>query len=400
MKFSLDGLKNANWKQLAVEHGEKAGLVVATLVAAVILYSGPWTRFTEKDPTVMDTQLGTQEKALQRSSWSEERQAEDLPEWTVGMDVDRMRQPVQEDDFPLPYPFSAPIYPPEQPGGEPTWLPVEQVLTYFVALPVRLAPEDALSDAPVGPAGDEPGEPAPSGDFIIPAPGGGQFGFPTGGFDDDEEGGGPPPRRMMRDEGEEGGFLFGGDEEGGMFGGSVESDARGRGLKAVVITGVFPYRRQVQEMARIMNVSFAEAKARLEFLDLQIERQRAVAGPKPWSEDWEPVDREAAEDLLGEDLYGSVGQSVEVVSPALTDPVLTMPLFTRGYGTWDNRPEATHPRIKQFDISSESPELKAKIEAYIKEREAERKKPCGRPAPARPATRSAARGAICSTAAP
>ena len=60
-----------------------------------------------------------------------------------------------------------------------------------------------------------------------------------------------------------------------------------------------------------------------------------------------------------------------MVSLAVTDPSITAPLYTRGYGLWESRgearPEATHPRIREFDISTEDRELLQKAEAYIRE---------------------------------
>ena len=55
MKFSLDAVKNADWKQLAIDHGEKVGFAAALLVAAAVLFGGRWTPYAETQPAGVDT---------------------------------------------------------------------------------------------------------------------------------------------------------------------------------------------------------------------------------------------------------------------------------------------------------------------------------------------------------
>ena len=358
MKFSLDGLKNANWKQLAADHAEKVGLVLAVLIAAVLMYGAEWSTYQAKEPGAVRTEVRDKEDLLGKSVLTAARLEQDVPDFDVLLAADEVRKPLEREQIAWPKPMTAPLYPLEQPGGEPTWLPVEDLRTDYLALPVRLIPAADPDAAGVGDPALDPADPPAGGDFQIDGGGADLFNFGGGSpfADDDDEGGGGPT-------------AFGGDddEEGG-FGGAVPSDARGRGVKMVAIRGVFPYRKQVQAMAAAMNVPFAEAEAQLLILGMEIQRQRASAGPNPWGGEWEPVDRDAAQALLDEDLYGATGQSVEVVSPALTDQSTVMPLPTAAYGDWGKRPEATHPRLKEFDLSSEDPALREKIEAMIRDR--------------------------------
>ncbi|QDT16444.1 hypothetical protein [Alienimonas californiensis] len=385
MKFSLDGLKNANWKQLAADHAEKAGLVVAALLAAVLLYSGVSKgRYTEKSPNEVMQKLDEQQRALRVSSWTPEQRQADLPEFDVRAEVERVKETMNPGETAWPASLLGPMHRLQEKGSEPTWLPVESVLAEYLALPVRLAPEDALLDAASGEPGADEDEESNEFDLNLGAGGapagfggfdfggssefsGGEMGRGRGMFGSDESSPDSSEGDFDRGRGvfgsEEGGMPFG---EEGEYGNPATINARGKGVKMAAIRGVFPFRRQVQEMARSMNVPIADAKARLEFLDLQVERQRISSGANPYSEDWHPVDRDAALELLGEDLYASSGRPIEVVSPALTDPSLTMPLFTPAYGTWDNRP-ASHPRLKEFDLIKEDPALRQKIEERLRE---------------------------------
>ncbi|MEM9703408.1 MAG: hypothetical protein AAF907_13295, partial [Planctomycetota bacterium] len=362
MKFSLAGLKNANWKQIGIDHGEKAGLAVAALFVGAFLYSTPWGSYTKKEPGEIQTNVDQQKRLMLTGSFSEERRQEDWPVFDVASDASRVMEKVEPGSILLPTDLRAPIYPPQAPGGEPTWLPVEEVLVKYVQAPVRLTDEgsDRGTDAGKNPPGDDEPAEEPDRFELNPDAASGRFGgdfgpgslFPGGEGFPGEEGDSPFPRDDDDRFGGPGG-LFG--EEGPMFGdedgrggnAGLTSKARGRGVKMAAVRGVFPYRSQVQELAKSLNVSFNEAKPRLEFLEVEIQRQRAAPGPNPWIEDWEDVDRQAAEDLLGEDRNASTGRAIEVVSPGLTDPTLTMPLFTRAFGSWANRSESTHPRIKE-----------------------------------------------------
>ena len=370
MKFSLDGLKNTNWKALLADHGEKIGLAVAVLVAAAVLFTGRWGRYVEKVPAQVLNDVDVQEKALRRSVWTVEQKTADLPDFNVKEEAQRVKQKLSADEIMLSVPLTGPIHPLQEPGSEPTWLKIEDLRADYVALPVKLVPLEDLealeSGLPVEPEEDEI-----PGDFKVGGDQGGAASFFGEGFGGDYGSDPAYDEESMYEESmyEEEGDMYG--EEGMEGYAPVESNARGKGVKMVAVRGVFPFHRQIKELATSLNLSFAEAKPRLEFLNIEIQRQRAAPGPNPWTEDWEFVDREAAEELLAEDATISTGQAFEVVSPSLTDPSLTMPLLTRAFGSWAEKPEATHPRLKEFDLDKESPELRRKIEELLRQQTVE-----------------------------
>ena len=372
MKFSLDAVKGLDWKQFGIDHGEKIGLGAAALAVGAMLFLGRWTPYTATSPTGIENDVARQARLLSDSKLEPDRLAADAPAFDVAARARAVLKELRVDAVDIVQPVTAPLYPLQAPNGEPTWLPVETLVADAVTLPVRLIDEGAVTVADAG--GTDPAdEPAADdfGDFAVPGAGAGGASPP--GFSGDPYGG---------DSGSDGNYVPGGPGASGFdeqtFGGpdsgsdgygapAANQNARGKGVKMVAVRGVFPYRRQVQELAKALGVPYAEAKTRLEFLDVEIERQRAAPGPNPWVEDWEPVDRAAAEALLAEDYSGSQGRSPEVVSLAVTDPSITFPLFTRGIGYWDGKDEATHDRIRDFNIGKEDQELERRARARLEE---------------------------------
>ena len=89
-----------------------------------------------------------------------------------------------------------------------------------------------------------------------------------------------------------------------------------------------------------MNLDSLEAAVEeLQIQSFELQRQTAVAGDDPWSGSWVPVDIEVAKQVLS----NADSFDLEVVSTALTDPVITMPLPKRVAGYWDFW--ATHPQL-------------------------------------------------------
>ena len=389
MKFSLDAVKGMDWKQFAIDHGEKIGLGAAALAVAAMLFFGRWTPYTATNPAGIENDVARQARLLSESTLKPDRLKTDAPDFDVASRARAVLQDLSVDQASWVQSVSAPLYPLEAPNGEPTWLPVESLVADAVTLPIRLTDEGAVTVAGAAVDGTDPADAAaddaPDSDFFIPGAGGGGA-FGPGDMAGSDGGYGPSsPGFGDRggfggDSGDSGSYVpsgpgsggYGGessDEFGSGYGGApaATSNARGKGVKMVAVRGVFPYRRQVQELAKALGVPYAEAKTRLEFLDLEVQRQRAAPGPNPWVEDWEPVDRAAAEALLAEDYSASQGRSPEVVSLAVTDPSITFPLFTRAFGLWDGKDEATHDRIRDFNIGKEDQELERRARARLEE---------------------------------
>jgi hypothetical protein len=151
----------------------------------------------------------------------------------------------------------------------------------------------------------------------------------------------------------------------GGYGGYGRSSVVGEGARVVSVTAIVPFDRQLRELARAMNERNTRAVERhLRYIDFELERQRAVAGPEQWGP-WEPVDLEATKDRL----MKVADFDDEVVDLGITHPVLTCPIPERLMGYWDDM--ASHPRVKNFEETPDGKRLQRLLTEVLARREAE-----------------------------
>lgn len=166
-----------------------------------------------------------------------------------------------------------------------------------------------------------------------------------------------------------GGML--GDATGGMGFGMGELDGYGgyggnalgviekkkvRTHAGVSVRYVFNMYKQAQQIAEAMNLPGDQAIRLVDFVNLQIERKRAVPGADPWAGDWEPLPL----DSVAEILKSSLAFDMEIVAQSVTRAEITMPLPRRATGRWTPQ-DASHKLLEDFQLSEEEQEL---INAY------------------------------------
>ncbi|MEO2031013.1 MAG: hypothetical protein ABGZ35_02900, partial [Planctomycetaceae bacterium] len=146
---------------------------------------------------------------------------------------------------------------------------------------------------------------------------------------------------------------------------SMMTVQNGRGERYVSVRGVFPIKKQGNEIRSALALPNTYPTSRLvELIDFQLERKTAVAGPNPWSGDWQPVDMQTAEDILQQ----TSSFETDVVPNGITDPTVVMPLPARLTGIWKKK--ASHPRVDSFELSEDERELlRKRNEAILKRHE-------------------------------
>jgi len=209
-------------------------------------------------------------------------------------------------------------------------------------------------------------------------------------------------------EGASGDYMMEGDGEG-SYGTAKISSMAGRGERVVSIRGVFPLKRQIDKIAKAMNVSpatLAQSMMRnnnnqfqggempmggtpmesmpmgsdafsggdsgmmrnttpastgpVDLVDFEVQRKTAVKGDDPWAGPWVDVDIEVALKVLNETL----DFDPDPVDVGVTDPVITSPLPGRVARPWGTL--ATHPRIKDFVLpQSELDKVNAQNKALL-----------------------------------
>ncbi len=113
------------------------------------------------------------------------------------------------------------------------------------------------------------------------------------------------------------------------------------------VRAVFPFKEQLRKYQDAIHAtSLDHAAYSFELIDFNLERQELIGQTQNWSE-WQPVDTQSAIDVLGQ----SMDPEPDIVSGAVTNNVITMPLPPRIYGNW--RKYGSHPKIDNFVLTDE-----------------------------------------------
>ncbi len=156
---------------------------------------------------------------------------------------------------------------------------------------------------------------------------------------------------------------------GEMYGAATGPKQTGHAYQFVSVRAIFPLRDQIRKYADAINRPYYEAASSFEIIDFNLERQAMQLGDKPWEGPWEPVDINVAYDIL----ENAAGFEPDVINGLITNGVITMPLPMRISGQWRN--QATHPRVKNFELNDEQVALEVEmnrkmLEEVIEERKA------------------------------
>lgn len=381
MKNLMSNLKGMNYKEFAVNHGEKIVLGFVGLFVVFAIFTSKWT--TEKrTPVELTQKVETAQSQVKTSQWPEEQRNEFLK-------ADDLREKVSElidkgigvASYSYSTQMSAPIYRKKERAKEVEWLPVEDLVADYGRFIMTLRPPQlGLNGEMEGAESktEESGKAKPDvpeydgfkrrtgvGGAGMGGPGGPGMSLTFGGMPGEAEmmAGGPggpggpgayDPAFMSPDAA---GMGPGGE---GMMGGGMAGPVReGRGLRFVAVRGVFDLATQQDKLERSLGEAFSiqnmQSGKILDFLDFELERKKAIPGNDPWAGEWQKVDIETSIEILKE----SADFDPPVVNTSITDRVFTMPLPSRIAGFWFK--VATHPRVENFTLSQEEIEQELEV---------------------------------------
>ncbi|TXT28999.1 MAG: hypothetical protein FD138_2488 [Planctomycetota bacterium] len=373
MKNILAKLKGLLNKQAAIDHGEKLFLGVIALFVLFCLGTTSWSRY-DKQPTEFLVKVEAGEKNIQNSAFSLEEQNKFKP-LNIMAAVQTLQSPLEPGNYEYSTKFFWPMYPTAIKITEPKWLaPIAPMADFGKAVIVELPPEQSSAPtmvtaiegsdaakklaaanssdddefAPRRPAGDATGRAGvdATGAAANPkAPGGA---------------GGGAYKQMLG-----AGAMPGMDGMMDGMSGSGGPTVNAQGNRFVSVRAVYPLGDQLDELAKAMHEQQRQKAAEfVNFLDFEVQRQVAQPGDQTWSGPWEQVDLQATLDLMDR-----IEFDADLVDPAYTDNVFTMPLPRRVIGSW--RRWASHPLIKT--LTDEQAEVQAQLNAKVIE-EAEKRK--------------------------
>lgn len=358
MKLSVASLKGADYKQMLIDHGEKLVFGLIALIVLVAMIRTNWAPYSAKTPQEIEDKVQSAQSTIRNSSWPVEEQQKFKLTENIADKVGELVSPVEVARYEWVGEMVSPLYKRSEPIKEPRFLPLEEPLATEGR--VILATRSTSLMTPAGIAADGIGGPGTTTQKVDPD-GISQFAPANnrGRQNNPDVPGGPgeSPDRF------EDPLAPGVSGPEGELGGST-TGVEGRGRRFVAVRGVIPVRRQLEAIAKALHEPTAKVSDRLQYVDFQIQRQAAVGGKNPWGGAWEDVDIQVALDILNE----SLDFDEDFVDSNITDAVFTSPLPMRVRGSWARW--ATHPRVKNYELSREGQEM----QRLINQRAAEHQK--------------------------
>ena len=361
MKNLIAKLKSADYKQVAIDHGEKlvAGLLGLMLLFALLTTS--WSTY-EKTPQQLTTKVDGAKQAIAGKKWAESEDAQKgLYSAAAGLKRDQVLQlltsdtelrakRVDEEIFKSVY--STPLLESMVRSSEPATQPGLQAVESMVATAGRAL--IAKNSATPGGQPIEESNPAdtPSRRRTVKGAGG-------------EIGGAGPGYPGATAGGPMGSSTYPGMEAGAgyeMGGGATEADA----VRFVAVRGIVPLWRQIEQVKDALHLTHRQAMAMVDYWDFHLERRSQPAGAKDAWNEWAPVDIRAAKEMLRD----SAGWDPPLIELSLTDSVLTMSLPSRVVYNW-MKEEVSHPKLDNYVLSPSQRTRQMEIYEKIIERQME-----------------------------
>ncbi len=368
MKPSLSGLKNIDWKQFVVNHGEKLALGVVGLLVLFIVTAGTrWSTFQEKKPQEVKDKVVTEDQTLMAAAWPDAEKIAYPEGYKIGELVHQRQGPIDV----RPYVFlpghqlKGPLHRQQKKIEEPEYLPPQdpEATASHIAIAMAIPGMKQGMDGFGGYGGEGSTvegfdtKPDLENPFRNPTQnngGEGPMGFGPMGPGGGGHGGGAAARPMAAGpgaapsgHGEAGGEM--GMLSGGYGGGATTAPTFNiQGERYVSLRLVYPYRKQIEAIAeaRSDRTQWQSVLQKFQITDFEIQRQKAKPGPNPWSdkdEDWRTINKELAMEILNKVEYFDS----DIVDLSDVDPAITMPLPARLDRQWLSS-DAGHKRLKSL----------------------------------------------------
>lgn len=368
MKNLVAKLKGLNYKELALQYGERVGLGVVALIVGFCLFSTRWSAFA-KAPGELETAATTAQQQVVSSVWPETQKTE-LKVVDFVDSWDKRSKGVEVVRYEYRHPMSPKLYPREEPVDEPKLEKIEELVatagTFVMStLPPGYADQLAATGenttpsavtATADPSSEFARRDATGATGAGAAPGIGSSAMPGGpvkGPAAGHEGGGASKKKSKSAAGSASALessAFGSAGGEGYPGMAAMPTASGRGVRFVSVRGVFPMYEQLKKMQRALRLESLEQTAQMvDFVDFKVQRQRAVIGSDPWTGPWEDLDLQPAKDMLTNEAEDF---DIDVVATEVTNYVFTMPLPKRVVGFWQPQ-QVSHPRLTEYLLTEE-----------------------------------------------
>jgi hypothetical protein len=381
MPLSASRLKNLDYKQILIDHGEKFGMTLIALIAAWALLGTNWKQFAGS-PTGLVADAEKAKETIASRPWPAEEQKRIQTGGDLLVKVKDLLTPITSNLRLIG--FYHPLHPEKRRITRPRFFAVEDLIADSGWANLQMSDNvKPLNEGFVKkPKKDDQKEKDKKKDKKTPAK-----------KDKDNEKVVPPELRPKNSVGGRGSLskmaLARGRDKGdkpfrkgrGSAAGDATDDADavaattvapkhvtvGHGYHFVAIRGVFPLQKEVQELIRVRgDAATANVRQVQDQIDLDyfiLERQTKKSGSDPWSGTWERVDTDFAIELLRNEINNTVP---ETMADGIINSAICMPLPERIVGDWDKC--ATHPKVEKFKLSDEEVEEQVEFQERLIEK--------------------------------
>ena len=323
MKNLMAKIKTMNYKQFALQHGEKIGLGVVGLIALACLGMTNWASDFPDSPESMEKKADDMNRNLTANRWPDTAKKDFLPLIEAENELSRVVAEVNLKKYAWSVEMSPKLYQPQVPAIESDWTPVTELYAFNGTMPLAVAaPPVSLDDAPA----EEPETKKST--------------------KKDKKGKKSDADDLMRG-------TVAGMPPGGGSGGFANASAEGaKGQRFNIVVGIVNVQQQYNQLRKALHLDFPyQAKNHLEYRDFKIQRQRAVPGADPWTGPWKDVSTESSIDVLTNE---ASDYDPEIVDLSHHSQVFTSPLPRRLDADWDEFADlVTHPKIRPLSVEEQ-----------------------------------------------
>ncbi len=327
MKDLISKIKTLDYKQFALRHGEKIGMGVVGLIVVMCLFLTTWASDYKGEPHELEAEAKKVADQIQRNAWGEDKRKEFIPYLLAVNELQTVTNELDAAAFDWTVPMSPKLYSKQEPADEPTWEPVSDLLAYYGTLPMAVEASPSTVD-------DSSREPETK--------------------SKPEKSKSEKKSKKDRDSGDDlPSASIGYGSAMGIMSGADASSEKARGVRYVVVLGVVDVKKQWQLLKTALHAeSLSQVMDKLEYVELRIERQRAIPGPTPWIGPWRELSTDASVEILKE----ASELDLELVHPKHVSQVFTSPLPRRLDEEWDPN-KMVHPRIPTLTEDEQTEQL-------------------------------------------
>src|SRR5580704_12536805 len=128
MKLAVPNLKNVDYKQLGIDHGEKVAIAIVGLLLLFVLWSTNWKQPVAESPAELADQATNVDEQIKKQPWPPGEIGLLKTGTDLNVRVTSLLTPVELSPWLLPVPMNKPYHPDRTLITKPKWLAVRDLI--------------------------------------------------------------------------------------------------------------------------------------------------------------------------------------------------------------------------------------------------------------------------------